>query len=139
MPPQRGHGQLHLPRLYLGSSGLFNSWGGMNLGPLALRILATLLYGRRMTDERKWCAGGMTVCRGKPKYSETILSQCHFAAFHRENPKFDPSVIHVGYAVDKITLGHVSLRVLRISPVNCYFINAPYSCLSIPVDIMLST
>ena len=50
----------------------------------------------------------MTVGRGKPKYSGTILSQCHFVAFHSESPKFDPSVIHVGYAVDKVVLGQVS-------------------------------
>jgi len=109
MSTQRGHRQLHLPRLYLGPSGPFNSWGGVSRGPLVLRILAILLYGRRMTDEWKWCVGGMTVGMGKPKYSETILSQCNFVAFHSESPTFDPSVVHTGYAVDKVVLGHVSL------------------------------
>ena len=40
---------------------------------------------------------------------KTILSQCNFVAFHRESPNFDPSVIHVGYAVDKVVLGQFSL------------------------------
>ena len=51
----------------------------------------------------------MTAGMGKPKYSETIKSQCHFVAFHRGSPKFDPSIIHVGYTVDKVVLGQVSL------------------------------
>jgi hypothetical protein len=29
-----------------------------------------------------------------------------------------PGSFHVGYVVDKVALGHVSLRVLRFSPVN---------------------
>jgi hypothetical protein len=33
-------------------------------------------------------------------------------------PGFAPGSIHVGFAVDKVALGHVSLRVLRFSPVS---------------------
>jgi hypothetical protein len=33
-------------------------------------------------------------------------------------PGFDPGLIHVGFVVDKVTLGQVFLRVLRFSPVN---------------------
>jgi hypothetical protein len=33
-------------------------------------------------------------------------------------PGFDPGSVHVGFVVDKVTLGQVSPRVLRFSPVN---------------------
>jgi hypothetical protein len=33
-------------------------------------------------------------------------------------PGFAPGSIHVGFVVDKVALGEVSLRVLRFSPVN---------------------
>jgi hypothetical protein len=40
------------------------------------------------------------------------------AGFSPRRPGFAPGSIHVGFVVDKVTLGQVFLRVLRFSPVN---------------------
>jgi hypothetical protein len=37
---------------------------------------------------------------------------------HMRRPGFDPRSVHVGFVVDKVALGQVFRRVLRLSPVN---------------------
>jgi hypothetical protein len=41
-----------------------------------------------------------------------------FAGLSPRRPGFRPGSVHVGFVVDKVTLGQVFLRVLRFSPVN---------------------
>jgi nitrate reductase gamma subunit len=40
------------------------------------------------------------------------------ACLSRRRLGFVPMLVHVGFVVDKVVLGHVLLRVLRLSPVN---------------------
>jgi hypothetical protein len=40
------------------------------------------------------------------------------ADLSQRRPGFAPGSIHMGFAVDKVVLGQVFLRVLRFSPVN---------------------
>ena len=40
------------------------------------------------------------------------------AGLSQRRPGFDPESVHVGFVVDKVALGQVSLRVLRFSPVS---------------------
>jgi hypothetical protein len=40
------------------------------------------------------------------------------AGLSPRRPGFDPGSVLVGFVVDKVALGQVSLRVLRFSPVN---------------------
>jgi hypothetical protein len=40
------------------------------------------------------------------------------AGLSERRPRFAPGSIHVGFVVDKVALGQVSLRVLRFSPVS---------------------
>jgi len=47
-------------------------------------------------------------------------------------PRFNPRPVHVGFVVDKVTLGQVFLQVLQVFPVSViphYFIKCPiHSC-----------
>jgi hypothetical protein len=40
------------------------------------------------------------------------------AGLSPRRPGFDPGSVHLGFVVDKVVLGQVLLRVLRLSPVN---------------------
>jgi len=39
-----------------------------------------------------------------------------FASLSLPNARFDVGLVHVGFVVDKLALGHVFLRVLRVLP-----------------------
>jgi hypothetical protein len=42
------------------------------------------------------------------------------AGLSPRRPGFNPGPVHVGFMVDKVALGQVFLRVLRLSPVNLF-------------------
>jgi hypothetical protein len=40
------------------------------------------------------------------------------AGLSPERPRFELSSVHVGFVMDKVSLGQVSLQVIQLSPVN---------------------
>jgi hypothetical protein len=60
-----------------------------------------------------------------------VLSQLD-TGFSPRCPRFSPKWLYVRFMVDKATLGHVLLWVLRFSPVNLNSTIDPYSSITVP-------
>jgi hypothetical protein len=88
---------------------LENSTLNPDFAPNDVHFLAVWRSILVVTDFRIWCK--------KLSWAVPWLGRLA-AGLPPRRPGFDPGSVHVGFVVDKVTLGQVFLRVLRLSRVN---------------------